>query len=167
MRTLLLFTVLTCLASCYGPQKAAKQHGRAVTTFPQIGADWCAKTYPVEVDTILIGDSIIHLDTLWGEGQTYYDTLLVRDTLRITKIIEKPLYITKTVHRVDTLFKESAARLDQCALARDVALRLLEKKTEESDNWESKAKKRFWVILGMGATMLIGLFLALRKKIKL
>lgn len=50
LNVILLLFILS-LPSCYNQKKATVQHGRAVTTFPIIGAEYCANEYPVKTKT--------------------------------------------------------------------------------------------------------------------
>ncbi len=49
MRYAVIFCFVLC--GCFSQKQAQKQFGRAVSTFPEIGADYCARTYPVVAKT--------------------------------------------------------------------------------------------------------------------
>ena len=154
------------LSGCYNQRKATSQFGKAVTAYPKIGADYCAITYPPK-EKLIKGDSVIVLDTIYTGGETFFDTVYTSpDTVLITKTVTLPAkVINKTITLHDTLVVENTAALKSCQLDNSKMLSLLHDKTKEADKWRKTAKKRFWIIAGMGAAMALGLFLALRRKV--
>ena len=157
--------LLVLLSGCYGLKKATVQHGKAVATYPELGADYCARIYPSK-DSIIKGDSIITFDTLWQDGEIHFDTIYsrLRDTVFITQFTPGKT-VFQTIWAVDTIFQTNTAALDLCSIERGKAITLLEAKTAESDKWKKIAKKRFWIILAMGAGIALGIFVAFRKKL--
>lgn len=153
------------LVGCYSQRKATSQFAKASIAYPEILAKTCATTYPVKTDTIVKGVTQIKLDTLYM-GDTYYDTVYSfhRDTVFITKYLPGKTII-QTNFRTDTVYKENTAALDLCAINRDKAIGLLDIKTKEYDKWRAIAKKRFFIILGMGLIIALGLFGFVRKKL--
>lgn len=164
--TLLLLFVAT---GCYTKQKATSQFGKAAAAYPELPADYCARTYPSSTDTVVKGVTTTVFDTIYTGGETLFDTVVVMDTKYITKTIQLPgtKVIERTV-RVDTVEKVSTkllAALDLCSIERGKAITLATDKTKEADKWKRIAKRRFWIIAGMGAAMALGLFVALRRKV--
>lgn len=150
---LLLF--ILSLPSCYNQKKATVQHGRAVTTFPIIGAEYCANNFKPK-DSLIKGDSIIKFDTIFVGGEVIVDTVRSLDTIRIIKTVQLPgKVITKTVVIVDTIRIESTAKLAVCRDELGKVIGLLVAKTAESEKWKGKSRKHFWIMSGLGLLLLI------------
>ncbi len=151
------------LTSCgYPYRKAQAQFGRAAATFPELPAGYCARVYPPK-DSLIKGDTVTTYDTLWGEGHT--DTLYSfhRDTVRL--IIYKPgQTIVQTVRVTDTLRVVNTAAVDACRIDNTRLVRLQAEDRLTADKWRAIARKRFWIILGLGAGIVLGIFLIVRKK---
>jgi len=150
--TVLLLFIMT-LGGCYNQRKAAVQHGKAVATFPAIGADYCARVYPAK-DSLIKGDSVVMFDTLWGEGVIIVDTLRLKDTLLITKQLPGKV-ITQRIRVVDTFRVVDKAALDLCSIERLSAITQLEKRTAEYD--DMKAKRNKWRLIAIGLMVVLGL----------
>jgi len=164
--TILMLLFVMTLPGCYPIKKARAQHGKAVTSFPEIGADYCARTYPVQ-NNYIKGDSVVTFDTLYVGGDFIFDTITVNDTVRITKVIQLPgKLITKFIRVTDTVKVVDKAALDLCSIERGKAIFLLDEKTKESDKWKKIAIKRLWVIIGLGVVLGLGIFFTVRKKLK-
>lgn len=163
---LILILFVLSLCSCYTPRKAKGDFGKAVTAYPEIGATFCAITYPAK-DSLIKGDSIVTYDTLWGEGEIHFDTIYSRskDTVYITKFIHGNI-IRETIRTTDTVRVVDMAALTSCRLEQGKIVDLLTDKTAEVSALRKLAKKRFWVIAGMGAAIGLWLFLFIRRKIK-
>ena len=166
---ILAFVVLLLLSmvlsSCYSSRKAKGEFGRAVTAYPEIGATFCAITYPAK-DSLIKGNSTVTYDTLYGAGTIEYDTVYSRskDTVYITKYIQGNT-IREVVRLTDTVVRVDMAALTSCRLEQGKIVDLLTDKTAEELKQRKLAKKRFWIITGMGAAMALGLFVAIRRKI--
>jgi len=166
--TIALFALLlVIMPGCYNLKKANAQHGKAVTTFPAIGADYCARVYPAK-DSLIIGDSVVSYDTIYTGGQMFFDTVQVKDTVRITTTIQLPAKtIIQKIRQIDTIVKINHAALDLCSIERRSAITQLEKKTAEYDDMKSKRNKWrkssfiTWGILTLG---LIGFIYRKTKK---
>lgn len=159
--------IIVLLSGCYSISKAKSQFSRAAVAYPELPADYCARTYPPR-DTVVKGKDSIRVDTLWGAGETFIirDTLKSRDTIWIKTVERLPgQVITRTVLRTDTVYQENRAALDLCSIERGRAIAISTEKTKEADKWRKIARKRFWVIAGMGLIIVFGLFGFLRKKI--
>ena len=166
MRTPIICGLLAILLSgCYSQRKAQNQFAKAVAYTPELAATYCALTFPIKEKIIKGKDSVI-VDTLWGEGETITRTLVerVRDTVYITKYIQGNT-IRETIVRTDTVVKENTAALAAARLELGKALTIATDKTNEATKWRKIAKKRFWVIAGMGAAMALGIFAMIRRKI--
>lgn len=78
------------------------------------GAEYCEARFPVKTEFIK-GDSVVTFDTLYQyvDGEPIFDTVLLSqtDTVLITKKVDVVKYITRTVRVVDTLVKESTAKV--------------------------------------------------------
>ena len=195
--------------------KARINFGRAVTSFPEIGAIYCALTYPVK-DSSVKGDSAEYkksrmaFDSLYNSAkedsviyQQEIDRLVgevnrVRSTMadsqncdslseaiyriaaaekmksnKLQEVNRRLLLAVENIKPIhDTLFKESSSRLKACELEREAVLGMvadrekkLDAKTAEAAKWRKTAKNRFWTIAAMSTAMLLGLFVAVRKKI--
>lgn len=66
-----------------------------------------------------------------------------------------PIYITKIIH--DTTL--DVAALKTCEYDKSSEIKLLDKKTIESDGWQKKAKTRWWVMVIMGAIIGVGTYI--------
>lgn len=164
----ILLVALVFLTSCYTRQKAQVQHGKAVATFPEIGADYCARIYPPK-DSLVKGDSIFieKTDTLWGDGNTVIDTIYFEGKPKeIIKVVTLPgKTIIERHFRVDTLRVTNTAEVDLWKIQANKAIDIATDKTKESDKWKKLAKQRFWIIIGMGAAMALGIFAFVKKRI--
>lgn len=158
MRCLVIMILLT---GCYNQRKAAVQHWRAVTTFPAIGAEYCAITYPVR-ETVIHGKDSIRTDTLWSTEYTT-DTVVRENVKYITKYLPGST-IRETVIRTDTVIKENTAALAKARIDAGNALVLATDKTVEAADF--KAKRNKWRLIAIGCMAIIGLgiFLKLRKR---
>jgi len=159
----LIFIIV--LSGCYSRQKAVKQHGRASATYPEIAADYCARIYPAK-DSLIKGDSIVITDTIYTGGLTSFDTTIVMETKYITKTIQLPgTKIIERIFKTDTVVRVDRAALDLCSIERGKALTIATDKTKEADKWRAIARKRFWLLVGLGAAMALGIFAMIRKKV--
>lgn len=152
--------ILLIFPSCYS---AKKQFAKAVTHSPEIAADYCARTYPPEVK--VKSDTVTTFDTIYTGGQVLFDTVVVQDVKYITKTVQLPgthVIERQVIH--DTVTMINTAALDLARIELGKAITLATDKTEEAEGWKKKAKIRFWIILGLGAVMAVGLFLKLRNK---
>jgi len=157
--------LLILLSGCYSRKVATKQHGRAVSTYPDLAADYCARIYPAK-DSLIKGDSIVVTDTIYTGGLTSFDTTIIMDTKYITKTIQLPgTKIIERIFKTDTVVRVDKAALDLCSIERGKALTIATDKTKEADKWRKIAKKRFWIILGMGAGIALGIVALIRKKV--
>lgn len=164
MRYLPILIIL--LASCYSRNKAQVQHGKAVATFPEIGADYCARTYPAR-DTVIKGETVTHFDTIYTGGETIFDTFTVNDTVRIIKTVQLPgTKIIERQFKTDTVVRVNTAEVDLWRIQANKALDIATDKTKEADKWKKIAKKRFWIIFGMGAVLTLGLVAMIYRKFR-
>lgn len=164
MKFILFISVSILLCGCYTERTAKGRFGKAVTAYPKIAAEYCGLTYPCK-DSVKIGKDSIRVDTLWGEGEITIirDTLRSKDTIWIKTVQQLPgTVIYKTVLRTDTIYQTDKAAFKVCDIERGQAIELLNKKTIEYDKWKAIAKKRFWIICGLGLLIGIGLFFKLR-----
>ena len=146
------------MCSCYSHQKATVRFGKAVSTFPDIGANYCAVTFP-SVSELIKGDSVITFDTLYVGPDVVFDTITVNDTVVVERRIRGiTKYITKLVTITDTLKTPDKAAITACQMAKDAALRLLEKLNTESDKWKRIARIRLWIIISLGAVLGAGIY---------
>ena len=166
MKWAALILFATFLGGCYSQRKAKTQFSRAAVAFPELPAQYCSTTYPVKEKVIKGADSLI-FDTIYTDGETITETVYHLDTVFVyTKEILPGQVINRTQLRVDTIYQENTAALGLCSIERGKAISLLQDKTKEADKWRRIAKKRFWIIAGMGAVMLLGLLAMIRKKVK-
>lgn len=142
------FILLLLLSSCYSQRKAEIQFGKAVTTYPVIGADWAKTAYPIK-ERLLPGktDTLQTFDTLYGAGTI--DTLITRDTVTITKTVTKLIHDTRTINVHDTLIQENTAALSACEARQAAVIDTQASDRRDLDAWKSKAKTRFWWILAL------------------
>lgn len=162
-----IYILMALLTSCYTRSKAQKSFARATVTYPEIAADYCSRTYPPR-DSLIHGRDIIHVDTLWGEGETIVknDTLRTRDTIYIRTTRELPgRVIERTLVRTDTIRVTNTAEVDKWVITARDAVSVSVDKTKEASYWRKIAKKRFWIILGLGAAIAIGVVAMIRKKV--
>jgi len=161
---LLLFVLSLC--SCYSLRKAKGEFGKAVTAHPEIGAEYCAITYPVK-EVIIQGKDSITVDTLWGAGETQFDTVYShsKDTVYITKFIRGNT-IRETIIRTDTVYKVNTAEIAACRLQQGKIVDILTDKTAEAKKF--KDGRNMWrkIAIGLMAAIGLWLFLFIRRKIK-
>ena len=157
--------LLVLLSGCYSRPIATKQHGRAVSTYPDLAADYCARVYPAK-DSLIKGDSVVIFDTIYTGGNVSFDTTIIMDTKYITKTIQLAgVRVIERIFKTDTVIRVDRAALDLCSIERGKAIHNEEAQRIECDKWRKIAKKRFWIIVGLGAGIALGIFVALRKKI--
>lgn len=165
MRRVFVILLLSPFLACYSPQKARQQFSRATVAYPEIPARYCATTYPAK-DSLIKGDSIVTYDTLWAAGEVHFDTVYnrTRDTVFITRFLPGQV-IRETIRATDTVYQENTAALDLCNIERRAAILAADREHKELVSWKGKAKKRWWIIAGMGLVIALGIFGFLRKKI--
>lgn len=157
--------VLT-LPSCYSIDKAKKQHAKAVTAYPIIEAESCSEKYPCK-DSIIKGDSVLTFDTLYVGGENMFDTIVVNDTIRITKVVKQPKeIITKTVRINDTIRVLDQAKLDLCNKQRDQAINNETAVRAERDKFKASRNKWRKQAIGLYIVLALGLFAFIYRKIK-
>jgi len=152
-----LFIVLSGCSAAQKAQRQEKKIQKAAQYLLSVDAldELCEEVYPVR-DSIIKGDSVLLFDTLYIEGEIITDTLIEKDTVRIvtTKTLPSKT-ITKTAHVIDTIVRENTAAVNACNDDKRKLIGLLEKKTIENEDWKDKAKKRFWVIVGLMALIFL------------
>lgn len=149
--------LIILLPGCYNSRKAAAQFSRAAVFDPKLPADYCAVTFPPK-NTVKT-DTIKTTDTIQKPGTTITDTLWSNDTIRINTITVLPgKVITNTIHVTDTIYQENTAALRSCEIDKSRLVAVIGPLTEDRDGWKKKAKTRFWIILGMGAVIGIGIY---------
>lgn len=157
-----IILIIICL-SCNTLKKAQKDVAKISVTHPEVLAEYCADKFPVK-EIFLPGDTIIVTDTLELEGSVFIDTVRTLDTIRITKTVTLPgQTITRTIVIHDTVIKENTAQLKVCELERGKMVNLLASSNAESDKWQGKAKKRFWILLGLIVLLAGSLYFNVRK----
>lgn len=103
---------LLILFSC-SPAKRLNKAEQLVRNNPRVAAAIASEMFPCK-DSIIKGDSVVRIDTLFPGGNYFPETdtvILTGDTVQITRIQWKDRVITKTVHTTDTI-----VRLDQAEL---------------------------------------------------
>jgi len=141
--------ILLLLSSCYSQQKARVQLGKAVTTYPEIGAEFCALTYPVK--ELVKSDTLYKTDTIIN-GFTFIDTAYIKIRDTVTRTITKTLpnkIVTNTVHIRDTIVKENTAAKGLCEIERNRAIGIATEANLRADKWQGKALTRFWLLLAL------------------
>lgn len=160
--TIFIILIITGL-SCNTLKKAQKDVAKISVTHPEVLSAYCADKYPVK-EIFLPGDTIIVTDTVELEGSVFIDTVRTLDTVRITKTVTLPgQTITRTIAIHDTTIKENTAKFDVCELERKQMVNLLAASNAESDKWQGKAKKRFWILLGLIVLLAGSLYFNVRK----
>lgn len=161
----LLAPILTIavLTGCYGPKKAREQHARAVVAYPELGADYCARTYPPDT-TFLPGDTLITFDTIHVGGSVHFDTVYSsrRDTVYITRYVQGQHTIERQVIR-DTIRQVDGAALDAANIERKRVTDLLAGETSDRKKFQKRAKNYLWVLIAIGGIGLIIGYFKLRK----
>lgn len=183
---LLLVVIILMFTGCYTKQKATVQHGKAVVTYPEIGADYCARTYPC-VDGIVKTDTVITLDTIYTdpEIEILTDTILIQNPFDYVTISFKkdsvylfhlnkwqavknqmaPKSIVKTVTIRDTIRVKDLAELDLCKIVRDEAVMNLKQSEYLKEKYRNQRNGLRWLVAGIGALGLLWLFFAIRKRV--
>lgn len=145
--------IAVLLSSCYSERKARSQFGKAAAAYPLVAAEYCGITFPPK-DSLIKGDSVVTFDTLFVGGSVRFDTVTLRglsDTIRITKIVQLPgAVITQRIFIHDTLQVVNTAALKACeiALHQSVVNEGIERTS--AAKWQKIAKKRFWILFGIG-----------------
>lgn len=145
--------VMTGLFSCYGPNLAKKQFGRAATTYPEIGADYCARLFPPVPGQTIPGKDSINFDTIYIDQAPDTISTTRNDTTIQTIFITGPR-ITTTIRRTDTIRMENRAAWDLCDLDRRKAIQVATDQRTAAELWKGKAKQRFWMIWALLAFIL-------------
>jgi hypothetical protein len=119
--------------------------------------DVCAAEYPVKTEYIK-GDTVTRFDTLYVDGNIFIDTVETKDTVYITRVIEKPsktITITKII--TDTLKQRDFAyenvlkdeiRKDEKEIVKLTGQ--VQQLTSERDSYKGKAHKRgfiLWIVI--------------------
>lgn len=161
-----LFFALIILSGCYTKKKASQQHSRAVAAFPELGADYCNRTYPC-LPEYLGSDTIVQYDTLWGITPEIIDTLYLigRDTtiVEVTKIKERQVNKTVTVH--DTILVTNRAAIDLCNIEKRNLQIAYEKQRSETDKYRKRSRNRLYILIGLGSIGLLWMIFFIRRKV--
>lgn len=162
MKYLLL---LILLSSCYNQRKATLQHGKAVATYPEIGADYCSRTYPPR-DSITPGTVVTRTDTLWGAGDITTDTVYLEGkSVQVTKVITLPWkVIRETYYRTDTIYRVDNAAVDLCRIREGKAVSALEKEQARADKYQGRARSRLLVIIWLALAIGVWTYFKIRGK---
>lgn len=163
---IILILTIVALTGCYGPKLANKQHGRAVATYPEIGADYCARIYPPDT-TFVPGDTLRSFDTIYTGGSVHFDTVFsrLRDTVYITRYVQLPG--THTIERQvirDTVRQIAGAALDGLRIDLRKSTDLLAAETSDRKKYQKQAKIRLWILIAIGGVGLLLGWLKLRKR---
>lgn len=140
---LIIVFILMLFIGCFSEKKAQQQFAKAAVAFPKISANYCAFYFPSR-DSLIKGDSVLVFDTLY-DMSVLTDTLYNKDTVTIIKTLPGKV-ITKTIHLIDTVYRENTAKIKACEIDKSKLIELLQKKTHEADTWEGKAKTRFYIM---------------------
>lgn len=156
------FLLLCWLTSCYTRGKAQQQFGKSVSAFPEIGSSFCAITYPPR--QVFTSDTVLSSDTLIFAGETFVDTIKVKDTVRITKTVQMPgKQVTHKLIIHDTITVVNTAELKNCDIERGKAIALLIDKTSEAARFKKLRNKWRLIAFGCFGVIGLGLFFKLRK----
>lgn len=161
---LIIFIGVLFLFGCYTERKAKEQFGKAVSSYPEIGSNFCAITYPPKDTTIR--DTTRTSETIYLPGEERTDTVKVLDTIRITKTIKLPGSHTRdTVWITNTVKVTDQAALKSCDLERQKVVNLLVAKTADYD--KMKKTRNIWMIIAICCFVIIGVgtYLKLKKSI--
>jgi len=165
---LITYAVIILLCGCYTRQKATSQFSRAAVAYPELPADYCARTYPPH-DSLIKGKDSLVIDTVIINGVIVKtDTVKFKDTVRITKTVTLPAQvITKTITRVDTIEKESTglkAKLDLCDIEKNKAINLASDSVKEIARLKAARNKWRLIAIGLMASIALGIVALIRRK---
>lgn len=189
MKTIVIIICLFILAGCYTEKKATNQHGRAVATFPEIGADYCARTYPPQpsIDSVFTSDSSKFKETIEGLQGDLYSASALTDSLinalangdttcrkyaQVIIELQKQIIALKqkvitlppvTTHTEKTNTIVNTAEVDLWRIEVRRAIGLLEKKTAEYDKMKKARDKWRLIAIGLMVVLGLGLFFKIRK----
>jgi hypothetical protein len=154
------------LLGCYSQEKAQRQHGKAVATYPEIGADYCARIYPPARDTIIKGDTVVEVQIIYEDtGSVIVDTVNNLDTVTITRTITKPTQtIVQRIYQTDTLYRENRAALDLCEKERREAVAALSVEQSRADKYKKRAALRGYILLGLILAAAVWLYYSLKNR---
>ena len=164
----LIAWVLIALFSCNTERRAQKKDEKAVQRLLARDKmdDYCADLFPVK-DSLIKGDSVVIFDSLYLPGENTTDTLIEKDTVRIT--ITKTLpskTIIKTVYKTDTIIRQDNAALNALRDDNRKLVDLLAAETAESKKQKGRANKfLLWFLIAVGAGAMY-IFLKFKKIIK-
>lgn len=188
---ILLLIILANLFGCYSASKARQQFAKAAVAYPEIPADYCARIYPSKDTTITIevSDSTKYKEVLEGlQGDLYSSNQLIDSLIfalqngdttcrkyasfilelqrQVISLKQKVITIPPITTHTKTIKTEiNTAALDLANINLTRSLALSDEKTKEAASWKQKAKKRFWLLVGLSAAMVLGIVAMVRRKV--
>ena len=149
MMNYLKILMLICLSGCYSPQKSIQKLERKA---PDKLAESCAKEFPVK-ETIKYDTAYEFLDLACPDVVVKTDTIIGKDTIKLTKFVKGGIVRTKTVQTITyTITIKDTASLRIAAIE-------IKKQKDNADKLSGKlTSARNW-ILGLVVALAISLIL--------
>jgi hypothetical protein len=141
--------MLICLSGCYSPQKSIQKLERKA---PEKLAEYCAKEFSVK-ETIKYDTAYEFLDLVCPDVVVKTDTIIGKDTIKLTKIVKGGIVRTKTIQTITyTITVKDTASLKIAAIE-------VQKQKDNADRLANKLNSaRNW-ILGLVVALAISLIL--------
>lgn len=154
IRIAIVLLILAAIGAVSMGCNTAKRAHQYANAHPEEFAEFCAEEYPVK-DSLVVRDSV-HFDTLYVEGVTLTDTLVIEGK---TVILDRPCppqrVVTKVVRKDSTIYRENTARVAHLG----AEIKAKEKQITEDKqyikwiegkaNWWRSACVLTWLIVGV------------------
>jgi len=154
---ILMLICLSCgVYGCYSPQKSIQKLERKA---PEKLAEYCGKEFPVK-ETIKYDTAYEFLDLECPDVLVKTDTIIGKDTIKLTKLVKGGIVRTKTVQTITyTITVKDTASLRIAAIEvqkqKDNAYRLANKLTS-ARNW------LLWLVVALAISMVLNVILIRR-----
>lgn len=153
---------LLILFSC-SPAKRLDKAEQLVRNNPRVAAAIASEMFPCK-DSIIKGDSVVRIDTLFPGGNYFPDTdtvILTGDTVQITRVQWKDRVITRTVRTTDTIVRldQSKAAQQDARIADLIDTGLNQSRELDSKNEQIaglKKSRNWWRIVCIGTWVIVG-----------
>lgn len=190
---ILSILIVLILPGCYSEKLANRQVGKAGVYYPAILAKKARDIFPCvvkdSIQTISTSDSALYKDVVeelqgdlftsnqladsliqaLSEGDTTcrkYSAVIIELQRQIMALKQKVITIppVTTITRIVEKVEDKAA-LYACESDKSKAIDLATDFKTKYEAADKKAKKRFWIIIGLSAAMALGIYASIRKKI--
>ena len=137
------------ICSCYSPQKSIQKLERKA---PEKLAEYCGKEFPV-TETIKIDTAYEFFDLVCPDEVVRIDTVIGKDTIKLTKLVKGGIVKTKTVQTITyTITVKDTASLRIAAIE-------IQKQKDNADRLANKLTSARNVLLWLVVALTISLIL--------